>query len=99
MTEEEAKAFFVEIIAILRRQGLAWLANEIAGEASEGQASPKMLSVPLLEETISRPTRRKTEFTHDRLNDQRPYAPIADIQHLIRSPRRRGHGVSAARRG
>ena len=72
MTEEEAEALFVEINTILRKQGLAWLANEIAGEASEGRASPKMLSVhehtdvSFLEDTVSRPTRRKTEFTHVR---------------------------------
>jgi hypothetical protein len=72
MTDEEAEALFQKINNILRRQGLPWLAAEIAGEAAEGQASPKMLSVQeyadniLFDETAARQTRRKTEFTHVR---------------------------------
>jgi hypothetical protein len=72
MTEQEAEDLFVRIDAMLRDRGLIWLASEIVGEAAEGRASPKMLTVQehpdvlSLDEIAQRRTRRKTEFTHVR---------------------------------
>jgi hypothetical protein len=74
MTEQEAEDLFVQINAMLRDRGLTWLASEIVGEAAEGRASPKILTVQehldvafTLDETPPRRTRRqKSEFTHVR---------------------------------
>jgi len=72
MTEQDAEDLFHRINMILRDHGLAWLATEIAAEAAEGKATPKMLTIQepisrvFLDETPVRPTRRKTEFTHVR---------------------------------
>jgi hypothetical protein len=71
MTEHDAEDLFIRINSILREHGLTWLANEIAAEAAEGKASPKMLAIQdfdpeFLEEMPVRPARRKTEFTHVR---------------------------------
>src|SRR3954465_10200907 len=72
MTEEEAEEAFSRINTTLREYGLAWLADQIAGEAAEGRASTKILSVqeyadvPLVEGPVAKPRKRKTEFTHVR---------------------------------
>ena len=72
MTEQDAEDLFHQINTILRNHGLTWLATEIAAEAAEGRASPKMLSVQdhidavFSDELPARPARRKTEFTHVR---------------------------------
>src|SRR5262249_11076424 len=69
MTEQDAEDLFIRINTFLRERGLTWLATEIAAEAAEGKASPKMLAVQEHFETVfpdeipSRPTRHKTEFT------------------------------------
>lgn len=42
MTEDEAEEAFARINATLRDYGLAWLADQIAGEAAEGRASTKI---------------------------------------------------------
>jgi len=72
MTEQDAEDLFHRLNMILRDHGLAWLATQIAAEAAEGRASPKMLSVQehfdslFLDEAPARRARRKTEFTHVR---------------------------------
>jgi hypothetical protein len=72
MTDQEAEDLFHRINTILRNRGLTWLATQIAAEAAEGRASPKMLSVREYidsrssDEMPSRTARRKTEFTHVR---------------------------------
>jgi hypothetical protein len=72
MTEQDAEELFQQINIILRNIGLTWLATQIAAEAAEGRASPKMVSVEehidtgLFDEMPTRPARRKTEFTHVR---------------------------------
>jgi hypothetical protein len=72
MTEEEAEEAFSRINTTLREYGLAWLADQIAGEAAEGRASTKILSVqeyadvPLVEGPVAKPRKRKAEFTHVR---------------------------------
>jgi len=73
MTEDEADEAFLRINSTLRDSGLSWLADQIAGEAAEGRASTKILSVqeyvegPLVEGPVVAKTRkRKTEFTHVR---------------------------------
>ena len=72
MTEDEAEEAFSRINFTLRESGLAWLADQIAGEAAEGRASTKILSVqeyaekPLIEGSAAKPRKRKTEFTHVR---------------------------------
>jgi len=77
MTEQEAEDFFLEINAIFRRHELAWLANEITGEAAEGQASPKMLIVqeyaepPVADGIASRPKRRKTNVATECMRRRR----------------------------
>jgi hypothetical protein len=71
MTEDEAEEAFSRINSTLREYGLAWLADQIAGEAAEGRASTKILSVQeyaelSLEGPAARPRKRRTEFTHVR---------------------------------
>jgi hypothetical protein len=72
MTEEEAEEAFLKINSTLRERGLGWLADQIAGEAAEGQASTKMLSVQEYADAVafdgppSKPKKRRTEFTHVR---------------------------------
>jgi hypothetical protein len=71
MTEEEAEEAFSRINSTLRECGLAWLADQIAGEAAEGRASTKILSVQeyaevTLDDLVAKPRKRKTEFTHVR---------------------------------
>jgi hypothetical protein len=71
MTEEEAEEAFSRINSTLREYGLAWLADQIAGEAAEGRASTKILSVQeyaevTLDGPVTKPRKRRTEFTHVR---------------------------------
>jgi hypothetical protein len=72
MTEDEAEEAFSRINSTLRDSGLAWLADQISGEAAEGRASTKILSVqeyveaPLVEGPVAKTRKRKTEFTHVR---------------------------------
>jgi hypothetical protein len=71
MTEDEAEEAFSRINSTLREYGLAWLADQIAGEAAEGRASTKILSVQeyaelALDGPVAKPRKRKTEFTHVR---------------------------------
>ncbi|WP_426612230.1 hypothetical protein [Bradyrhizobium sp. McL0616] len=71
MTEDEAEEAFSRINSTLRENGLAWLADQIAGEAAEGRASTKILSVQeyaelALDGPVAKPKKRKTEFTHVR---------------------------------
>jgi hypothetical protein len=72
MTEEDAEQLFNHINIMLRNNQLIWLADQIAAETADGRASQKLLSVQddfdifTIDETPSRSSRRRTEFTHVR---------------------------------